>query len=88
MDPETNIVREPDPVKHSQIRNMFAQSFSPKSLLEQEPIVQQYVDLFIEQIGKHGTGKEGLEIVRWFNYCTFDVRVLLTFSSTTLFNGG
>jgi len=83
MDPETNIVREPDPVKHGQIRGMFAHSFSPKSLLEQEPIVQGYVDLFIEQIGKHGAGKDGLEIVRWFNYCTFDVRVHLTFISVT-----
>ena len=88
LDPETNIVREPDPAKHSQIRNMFSQSFSPKSLLEQEPIVQKYVDLLIEQIGKHGTGKDGLEIVRWYNYCTFDVRAPSTFVSTTLGNGG
>ena len=67
---------------------MFSQSFSPKSLLEQEPIVQKYVDLLIEQIGKHGTGKDGLEIVRWYNYCTFDVRALLTFVSTALSYSG
>jgi len=67
---------------------MFSQSFSPKSLLEQEPIVQGHVDLLIEQIGKHGTGKDGLEIVRWYNYCTFDVRAPLTLVSTTLGYGG
>jgi len=49
--------------------------------------VQGYVDLF-EQIGRHGTGKDGLVIVRWFNYRTFDVRVLSTFISTTLCDGG
>ena len=50
--------------------------------------MQKYVDLLIEQIGKHGTGKDGLEIVRWYNYCTFDVRAPSTFVSTTLGNGG
>ena len=50
--------------------------------------MQKYVDLLIEQIGKHGTGKDGLEIVRWYNYCTFDVRAPLTFVSTTLGYGG
>ena len=43
--------------------------------------MQGYVDLFIGQIGKHGTGKDRLEIVQWFNYCTFNLRVLMTFIS-------
>ncbi|RPB03290.1 cytochrome P450 [Choiromyces venosus 120613-1] len=73
QDPETNMLRESDPIKHGQIRKMFSHAFSAKSLMEQEPIVQENIDLFIEQIGKHGTGKDGLDMVKWYNYCSFDI---------------
>ncbi|CAZ85474.1 unnamed protein product [Tuber melanosporum] len=73
LDPVTNISREPDPVKHNQIKRLFSNAFSMKSLTEQEPIVQEYVDLLVSQIGKHGTGEDGLDMTKWYNYCTFDI---------------
>lgn len=41
--------------------------------MEQEDIVQGYVDMLIKQISVHATGKEGEEMVKWYNFTTFDI---------------
>ncbi|KAG0633323.1 putative cytochrome P450 [Tuber brumale] len=49
------------------------QGFSAKALLEQEDIVQGYVDKLIGQINVYATGPEGDEMVKWYNFFTFDL---------------
>jgi cytochrome P450 len=78
VDTEKNIVDESDPVKHGRIRKLYSSAFSARSLREQEGVVGGYVDLFIRQLGKYGTGggrdsERGSDIVEWFNWLTFDI---------------
>lgn len=41
--------------------------------MEQEDIVQHYVDLFVKQIDANATNEEGEEMVKWYNFTTFDI---------------
>ena len=69
-----SIVTSRDPVEHGAMRRLLSNAFSAKALEEQESIVHSYIDLLIKQIGKHATGKEeGEEMVKWYNWCTFDI---------------
>lgn len=69
-----SVVSSRDPTEHGAMRKLLSNAFSAKALAEQESIVHSYVDLFIKQIGKHATGKEeGEEMVKWYNWCTFDI---------------
>lgn len=68
-----SIVSELDPHKHGKIRRLQSHAFSAKALNEQEGVVQSYVDKLIRQIGVHATGENGEEMVKWFNFATFDI---------------
>lgn len=70
---QLSIVSELDPHRHGKIRRLFAHAFSAKALNEQEGIVQSYIDQLIRQINVHATGKKGEEMVKWFNFATFDI---------------
>ncbi|KAK6063753.1 benzoate 4-monooxygenase cytochrome p450 [Seiridium cupressi] len=63
-----------DPREHARQRKSLSNAFSARSLRGQEPIVRQYVDLFIEQAGRIGnpTGP-GLDVEQAFNWLTFDI---------------
>ena len=60
---------------HSRIRHLLSHAFSESALREQEPLITSYVDLLIvklrEQIEASAQGK--VDIVRWFNFATFDI---------------
>ncbi|KAF1985411.1 cytochrome P450 monooxygenase-like protein [Aulographum hederae CBS 113979] len=60
---------------HSRIRKSFSHAFSDAALREQEPILNNYFDLFIQrlkdQIDGPSAGK--VDIVSWLNFCTFDI---------------
>jgi cytochrome P450 len=69
-----NIVSARDPAQHGQMRKLLSHGFSQKALMEQEDIVHEYVDLLIKQIQTHATNKpQGEEMVKWYNYITFDI---------------
>ncbi|CUS11625.1 unnamed protein product [Tuber aestivum] len=67
------MINERDPHKHSEMKRKLSHGFSAKALLEQEDIVQGYVDKLIGQINVHGTRPEGDEMVKWYNFFTFDL---------------
>jgi cytochrome P450 len=60
-----------NPAEHAQLRKLVSNSFSSRSLTEQEPFVHKYVDLLIEKL--RDTDRGGEDIVRWFTFCTFDI---------------
>jgi cytochrome P450 len=72
-DKATSIISESDPIEHGRLRKIFSHAFSEKALREQEDIVHEYVDMFIERIGEYGQGKNGIDMVKWYNFTTFDV---------------
>lgn len=69
---------------HSRQRRLLAHAFSDKALREQEPLVQKYVDLLIHRLHEQVQGeKHGkADMVRWYNYTTFDVIADLTFGDS------
>ncbi|KAI9879763.1 MAG: hypothetical protein M1830_007205 [Pleopsidium flavum] len=72
-----SIVSERDPIEHGKMRKYLSHAFSDRSLKEQEYLITEIVDLFISQIGKHG--RDGLDLVMWFNLATFDIIGSLAF---------
>ncbi|KAE8853633.1 hypothetical protein HRS9122_00625 [Pyrenophora teres f. teres] len=43
------------------------------ALLEQEPILRDYVDLFVKRLREKAQRGEPANMVSWFNFCTFDI---------------
>ena len=58
----TSIVQARDPDKHREVRKMLAVAFSAKSLRSQEEVVNQYVNLFVDQIKKKSSIKQPLNM--------------------------
>ncbi|POS74303.1 cytochrome P450 [Diaporthe helianthi] len=65
-----NVPRE----EHGQLRRQLAHGFSDRSMREQQPIINGYVNLLIQQLrARSEGGKRALDLVAWYNYTTFDV---------------
>ncbi|KAL1598982.1 hypothetical protein SLS60_008128 [Paraconiothyrium brasiliense] len=80
---EPSIVSSQDPVEHSTQRKALSAAFSSKALRDQENVVHQYVDLFIERIGRlGGAATNGVNIPEAFNWLTFDIIGDLTFGES------
>lgn len=64
------------------MRKYLSHAFSDHSLKEQEHLVSEIVDEFISQLGVNASGKDGANIVLWFNLTTFDVIGSLAFGES------
>ncbi|KAJ4354413.1 uncharacterized protein N0V89_006149 [Didymosphaeria variabile] len=64
--------------EHGKMRRLLSHSFSDKALKEQEPIFTHYVDLLMEKL--HDACVEPVDIVKWFNFTTFDIIGHLVFA--------
>jgi len=62
-----------DDHNHQRQRRALAYSFSQKALLEQEYIVQQYVDTMITKLKLKSDRDEVFNMVDWLNFTTFDI---------------
>lgn len=60
--PSVLISNERDPVKHREARKLLAPAFSSSALRAQTDVVLHYVNMWIEQIKKHGNTAEGINI--------------------------
>lgn len=61
------------------MRRNLSHAFSDKALRQQETLVQGYVDLLVHRLGEHATEGKEVDIMRWYNYTTFDVIADLSF---------
>lgn len=69
-----NSIIAADKQNHSRIRHNLSRSFSAQALREQQGIIQHYVDLLIRRLREEcDNGRQAINLVRWFNYTTFDV---------------
>ena len=60
--------------EHARYRRLYNPGFSSRSLREQEPLIQGYVNMFIRgltQACEHG--ETPVDMVQWFNWVTFDI---------------
>jgi cytochrome P450 len=62
------------------MRKYLSNAFSDRSLKEQEYLVSEVVDLFIEKIGEKGD--DGVDLVLWLNLTTFDIIGNLAFGQS------
>jgi cytochrome P450 len=59
---------------HQRFRRALAHGFSSQAMLDQQPIIRKYVDTLFEKLHLEcDGGSKALDIVKWFNWTTFDV---------------
>jgi cytochrome P450 len=68
-----------DEINHSRMRRNLAHAFSDKALRGQEGLIQQYVDLLVNRLGEQSEDGKSIDIMRWYNFTTFDVICDLSF---------
>jgi len=73
---------ERNPHTATQKRSLFADAFSDKNLAAQEPVMQKFVDLMIEKLGKLGKNKGGVDMDKWFVYFSFDLTGEMAFGES------
>ncbi|TVY14779.1 Cytochrome P450 monooxygenase aclL [Lachnellula arida] len=59
--------------RHGTLRRLLSHGFSEKALRDQEPTLQYYADLFIRRLRDQSVTDERIDIVKWYNFFTFDV---------------
>ncbi|KAF2012093.1 cytochrome P450 monooxygenase-like protein [Aaosphaeria arxii CBS 175.79] len=69
-----------DEETHGRMRRNLSHAFSEKALKEQEGIIQGYVGLLVERLKECvEEGRSEVNVMRWYNYTTFDVIADLMF---------
>lgn len=68
-----------DEAAHSRARRNLSHAFSDKALRDQEPLIQGFVDLLVKSLKEECDNGKTVDIMRWYNYTTFDVIADLTF---------
>ncbi|KAJ1324088.1 aspirochlorine biosynthesis cytochrome P450 monooxygenase [Microdochium nivale] len=58
---------------HRRQRRQLAHAFSAAALHEQEDVINQYIEKLMAEMSARAKQGEVIDIVNWFNYCTFDV---------------
>ncbi|OAL02314.1 cytochrome P450 [Phaeosphaeriaceae sp. SRC1lsM3a] len=75
-----------DEEDHARYRRAFSNSFSDKSLRDQAPVVESYVDVFIGRLKEvsagHKKSKKTLDMSKWINYLAFDLSGDLSFGES------
>lgn len=77
-----SIVSVRDPDDHSRMRRYLRDAFSDRSLREQEHLISEVIDRFVDRIGEESKSQSGLDIVLWFNLMTFDIIGSLAFGQS------
>jgi cytochrome P450 len=62
-----------DDETHSRQRRALSHAFSTKALLEQEYILQGYINKFSACMQNYAKTGEEFDILDWFAYATFDI---------------
>jgi cytochrome P450 len=73
---------ERDAVRGHRLRRIFDPVFSMKALRQQEAVIQASTDLLVEKLGKLGNDHGGVDITKWFEYCTHDIAGELVFGKS------
>lgn len=72
------ILRAPGPA-HGRQRRLISYAFSDKALRDQESLFKGYVVQLLEKLKAASANGAQLDLVRWYNYTSFDIMGDLTF---------
>ena len=68
---------------HGRMRRLLYNGFTNSAMLEQEPLIKGYVDLFIQRLReKAEDGRATIDMFQWLAYCTFDIVGDLSFGES------
>lgn len=81
IEPQSNILTADDS-NHARIRRGVAHAFAPRSLAEQEPMVNSFVELLVQRLADVAESRLPAEMGRWFHITSFDVIADLTFGES------
>jgi hypothetical protein len=62
-----------DRESHRRQRRILAHAFSDAAIKEQEALITQYVDKLFVHLREHAARHERADMVRWYNFTTFDI---------------
>ncbi|KAL8893989.1 MAG: hypothetical protein Q9207_008560 [Kuettlingeria erythrocarpa] len=79
--PRASSIVDANDEDHARIRGVWSHNFTPAALKRQEPLMNLYVDRFIEKLRAQGDDAT-VELVQWFNFLTFDLTGDLAFGET------
>ncbi|KAL1626886.1 hypothetical protein SLS56_006614 [Neofusicoccum ribis] len=76
-----SLITEPSDAEHGRIRKIFANAFSHKALVEQEPLIRKYAELLVSQTAAAiaVASPPPFDLVQLYNFTTFDIMADLTF---------
>jgi cytochrome P450 len=58
---------------HIRYRRNLSYGFSHQAMLDQEPIINRYIDTLLTELKARCANHEKVDVVRWYNYTTFDI---------------
>ncbi|KAK2596439.1 hypothetical protein N8I77_013329 [Diaporthe amygdali] len=65
---------------HRRFRRLLSHGFSAQAMMNQQPLITQYVDLLMQQLHENcGGGSRKLHMTSWYNWCTFNIISHLAF---------
>ncbi|TVY84338.1 Cytochrome P450 monooxygenase aclL [Lachnellula suecica] len=69
---------------HRRMRRLQSHMFSDRALASQESLIRNYVDLLVSRLHEQAQKQETqvVDIVRWYNYATFDILGDLAFGDS------
>ncbi|KAI5918888.1 cytochrome protein [Camillea tinctor] len=66
---------------HFRYRRAMLPVFSDRALVQQEPLIRVYVDLLVGRLREASQAKAPTDMVRWYNFTTFDLIADLAFGT-------
>lgn len=70
---DTHSLIQENAVNHSRVRKLISHGFAEKALLEQEPLMQGFVDLLIQRLKERAPMGKPVDMVSWYNWTSFDI---------------
>jgi Cytochrome P450 len=67
---------------HTRMQRLVSHDFSEKALRDQEPILQEYINLLVYRPHSVAKSVKQTDIVEWFNWTTFDPTGDLSFGES------
>ncbi|KAK8095080.1 Trichothecene C-15 hydroxylase [Apiospora hydei] len=59
---------------HARVRRVMSNGFSAQAMMEQQPLIQRYVDLLLSRLrDRCDDGRTPLDVTQWYNWATFDL---------------
>lgn len=69
----------PSDADHGRQRRALSHAFSHQALMDQEPIIEEYMSKVISRLRQFARNKQAVDICDWFNYFIFDTMGDLAF---------